>query len=111
MQCLPEGKPVPVNYYLGKYRFSVYFPANAEVKIHLFYEQSTPRERGTYILTTTQPWGHPLKKAAYYLFPKDVRITDSNYPLIQERSGEFHWSRERFMPLSDWHFAWKEEEK
>ena len=111
VQCLPEEKPVLVNYSLGKHRFSVYFSARADVMIRLSYEQKTPRGRGTYILTTAQPWGHPLEKVAYRLIPKGVRITDSNYPLILERSGEFHWSRERFMPSADWHFAWKEEEK
>jgi hypothetical protein len=109
MQFLPEEKPIPVNHSLGKYRFSVYFPASAEVKIHLFYEQTTPRGRGTYILTTTQPWGHPLEKAAYRLIPKGVRITDSNYPLTTDHPGEYRWIREKFMPPADWHFTWKEE--
>jgi hypothetical protein len=69
-QCLPDEKAVPVSHSLGKYRFSIYFPAQAHVRIRLSYEQFTPRARGTYILTSTKPWGRPLEKAIYRLIPE-----------------------------------------
>ena len=109
LQCLPEEKPVFVNHFLGKYRFSVYFPAQSNVIIRLFYEQATPRGKGTYILTTTKPWGRPLEKAAYRLLPEGVRITGSNYILTPDPYGAYRWTREQFMPLADWRFTWKEE--
>jgi hypothetical protein len=108
-QCLPEEKPVPVNHFLGKYRFSVCFPAQADVRIRLSYEQCTPQRRGTYILTSTKPWGRPLEKAIYRLIPDGVRITGSNYPLASDDSGAYQWTREQFMPPADWHISWKEE--
>jgi hypothetical protein len=109
IQCLPEKKIIPVIYSLGKYRFSIYFPARAKVEVHLSYDQTTPRGRGTYILTSTKPWGRPLEKAVYRLISEGVQITGSNYPLTLYDSRTYQWTREQFMPPADWRFTWKEE--
>jgi hypothetical protein len=87
------------------------FPGSGDVVLHLHYEQATHRGRGAYILTSTHSWGRPLEKAAYRLVPEGVQITSSNYPLIPDQSGVFHWTREQFMPSADWRFTWKEADK
>lgn len=89
LQRAPEERPIPVLYFLGKHRFAMDFPGGGNVVLHLHYEQATHRGRGTYILTSTQPWGRPLEKAAYRLIPEVVRIISSNYALIPDRSGAF----------------------
>lgn len=108
LQPGPEERPVPVLRFLGKHRFSIDFRGGGDVILHLHYKQATHRERGRYILTSTWPWGRPLEKAVYRLIPEGVQIVSSNYPLIPDRSGAFHWTREQFMPLADWRFTWKE---
>ncbi len=108
VQQTPERRWIPVSQSLGRHRFSIAFPGSGEVTLHLRYRQGTPRERGTYILTTTASWLRPLERAVYRLVPDGVRITGSNYPMAPEATGAFRWTRERFMPPEDWHFTWRE---
>lgn len=70
------------------------------------YTQKIPSNRAHYILTSTQSWKQPLKKAEFTLithsglFIRDFSISpDTSY--IRGNQTLYHWHRENFMPDRD----------
>ena len=106
-QLSPQQKPLATRYLLGRHRFNVFFKANERIQIVVEYRQQAPDKNATYLLTTTQPWKHPLQKGLYRLVPQQVVITHSNYALEPEGDHHFRFERHNFMPQKDWQFSWK----
>ena len=50
-------------------------------------------------------WKAPLKKGLYRIFPKDVSLTHSNYPLLSD-NNILYFEEAGFMPKADWEFSW-----
>ena len=100
-------RAIPVVELFGTCRFDLRFAANETIPLRVRYCQYAPTREARYILTTTQPWGRPMSKAKYRLYPKKVTITDSNYPLDPREGGALGFERRDFMPEADWAFAWE----
>jgi hypothetical protein len=92
---------------LGRHRFNLVFNAYEEIHIAVEYRQQAPKKYARYILSTTAPWKHSLRKGMYRLFPQEVIITRSNYALESGDHDNFRFQRKDFMPLDDWYFSWK----
>ncbi len=103
----PKQKPLVTRYLLGRHRFNLFFKANERIQIAVEYRQQTPKKTAIYLLTTTQPWKHPIQKGVYRLVPQQVVITHSNYALKPEGNHHFRFERQNFMPQEDWYFTWK----
>ena len=106
-QLDPEPKSLKTRYLLGRHRFNVFFKANERIQIAVEYRQQTPQQNATYLLTTTRPWKHPLRKGLYRLLPQQVAVTGSNYALESSGIDHFKFERQHFMPQDDWYFSWK----
>lgn len=96
--------PIPVRWLAGKPRFTVFISAHGRVHARVEYVQRSTDGTGTYLLTTTRPWGRSLDYGEYTMYAECVRLDRSNYPLGGADGRTF--VRERFMPEHDWRFAW-----
>lgn len=103
-----DRRGIPVRWLGGEPRFTVGVPASGSTTVRVRFVQTAPYGTGTYLLTTTRPWGRPLDRADYLLRTDGVRITGSNYPL--DGPDGLSFSREEFMPERDWTFTWEAEE-
>lgn len=106
-QLTPKEGTLATRYLWGRHRFNLFFKAHEKVKILVEYRQRAPERNAKYILTTTKPWKHPLRKGIYRLFPQEVIITRSNYALESGNHDAFRFQRTNFMPQDDWYFSWK----
>jgi hypothetical protein len=88
----------------GSPHFSVPVPAGGTARVRVRYSQDSPGV-GTYLLTTTRPWGRPLDRGEYQLKPVGVRIARSSYPL--DGADGLSFARDGFMPDRDWRFEWQ----
>ncbi|MGC4117068.1 MAG: hypothetical protein QM765_21405 [Myxococcales bacterium] len=85
-------------------RFDVPLPASGEATVRVRFTQRAPDRHGTYLLTTTRPWGRPLDRGEYVVIPEGVRIAH------QSLGEGLAAVRERFFPDADWTFEWTAEE-
>ena len=106
-QMALKQKNLETRYILGRHRFNLFFGANEQIQICVEYRQQAPKKNAKYLLSTTTPWRHPLRKGVYRLFPQDVTITRSNYGLDTGENDHFSFQRQNFMPQDDWYFSWK----
>jgi len=90
-------------------RNSVYFKisvlANDTVDLNIFYRQKISATN-KYIITSTQSWGQPLKKAVYTLTTeKDLKIKAFTYKRdsikIVNNKKVYLWEKQNFMPKND----------
>lgn len=104
----PKKEPLSLRHIFGKTGFDVYFSAKEEATIRVSYRQKAGGANGTYILTTTRPWGKPLENGVYMLYPHGTVIVSSNYPFnIPGNAPGFR--KTGFMPEKDWQFTWRRE--
>ncbi len=104
----PGGKAIPVRRVRGKTGFEAGFAARDDAEIRVSYRQKAAGGTGTYILTTTRPWGLPLERGVYVLHPHGTIILSSNYePDLP--GGDPGFERTGFLPEQDWHFTWRRE--
>lgn len=103
----PFESELPVVRMLGTHRFEAAFSAYEEVTVVVEYRQQTATKDATYLLTTTAPWGRPLERGLYRLFPMGVDITGSNYALSLSEDGAMIFKKEDFMPDKEWKFSWE----
>ncbi len=96
--------PIAVLWFGGEPHFSVRVPAFGAAWVRVRFTQFTLTRSATYLLTTTKPWGRPLDRGEYFLRPRAVRISGSNYPFNREQC--FCFARQQFMPDKEWRFAW-----
>ncbi|MBI3601106.1 MAG: hypothetical protein HY097_10780 [Nitrospinae bacterium] len=109
-RLMPGKEMFRLRHIFGKTGFEVYFHANEEAEIRVSYRQKAVTMDATYILTTTKPWGKPLEKAVYILYPHGTIIASSNYPFnLPGDTPGFH--KTGFMPDKDWQFTWRKNEK
>ena len=101
-----ESVALPVYFLLGAHRFSITFRAKERLTVRVKYYQYTPDQDAWYILTTTQPWGRPLRTGRYTLSFTNTHFTTSNYSLTQDNDGTYYFERENFMPQYNWRFSW-----
>ncbi|MBX3465606.1 MAG: hypothetical protein KF878_01755 [Planctomycetes bacterium] len=94
--------PLPVRWVLGRPRVSVTVPARGAVELRVRFEQVCAAGRGTYLLTTTRPWGRPLVEAEYLVRTDRVRLVRSSLPLD---AGD-RTVRRDFLPEDDWRLEW-----
>ena len=106
-QLVPKQKNLETRYILGRHRFNLFFGAFEQIQILVEYRQQAPKKNAKYLLSTTTPWKHPLRKGMYRLFPQEVIITRSNYALEPGDHDNFRFQRKHFMPQDDWYFSWK----
>jgi len=82
--------------------FVVYMPPQDTVDVNIFYRQKTA-EKNTYIITSTQSWQQPLKKAVYTLttsLPIDEKMFSYPFDFKEIISGRtlYRWEKTNFMP-------------
>jgi hypothetical protein len=106
-QLVPKRETLTTRYILGRHRFNLFFKAYEEIHLAVEYRQQAPKRNAKYLLSTTKPWKHPLRKGIYRLFPHEVIITRSNYDLGARDHDHFSFQRTNFMPQDDWYFSWK----
>lgn len=106
-QLVPKRNNLETRYILGRHRFNLFFGAFEQIQILVEYRQQAPKKNAKYLLSTTTPWKHPLRKGMYRLFPQEVIITRSNYALEPGDHDNFRFQRKHFMPQDDWYFSWK----
>ncbi len=85
--------------------FKVTVPANDTVDLNIFYRQKKS-STNKYILTSTQLWKQPLKKAVYSLTTeKNLKIKSFTYEpdsiRINADKTVYLWEKENFMPEKD----------
>ncbi len=95
---------LPVRWLGGRHHVTLHVPARSRVRMRVDYVQRSTDRSGTYILTTTRPWGRPLDFGKYSIRPECVNVTSSNY-VLDGRDG-LSFARRGFMPAEDWHFSW-----
>ncbi len=95
---------LPVRWLGGRHHVTLHVPARSRVQIRVDYVQRSTDRSGTYILTTTRPWGRPLDLGKYRIRPECVTVTSSNYVLDGE--GGLSFALRGFMPAEDWRFSW-----
>lgn len=85
--------------------FKIIVPANDTVDLNIYYcQQKSTTNR--YIITSTQSWGKPLRKAVYSLSTeKELRIKSFTYQpdsvkIINDKKL-YLWERKDFMPNID----------
>lgn len=104
-----EKQQIPIRRIFGKYQFELKFNPKEEKCILIKYYQYAPERNATYLLTTTKPWRQPISFGEYRLFPKQVKITSSNYPVESIQGNFMSFTRKRFMPRQDWSISWETE--
>ncbi|MEK6742605.1 MAG: hypothetical protein AABZ15_03295 [Nitrospirota bacterium] len=102
----PGKEDIRLRHLFGSTGFDVSFAAHEEAEIRVTYRQKAGGMSATYILKTTQPWGRPLERGVYTLYPHGAIIVSSNYPLdLPGKAPGFH--KTGFMPDKDWQFTWR----
>jgi hypothetical protein len=99
-----ELRELPVLWILGVPRLEVPLPPNGYAHVRVRFSQMATAGVATYLLTTTTPWGQPLKHGEYLLHSEGVRIHASNYALNGPAVGSF--VRQEFLPVKDWTISW-----
>ena len=88
---------------------AIYFDISLKPKdtlnVNIFYRQITSN-KNTYIITTTQKWGHPLDKAFYTLTaPNEMIINSFSYPpdslYCNNDNKLYKWEKYHFSPKFD----------
>lgn len=110
-RAVPSEGELPVLRTFGTDRFEAAFSAYEDVTIVVEYRQHSATRDATYLLTTTAPWGRPLERGLYRLFPMGVDITGSNYALSPLEDGAMIFKKEDFMPDKEWGFSWEVREE
>jgi len=84
------------------FTFFINMPPRDTVDVNIFYRQKTA-EKNTYIITSTQAWKQPLKKAVYTLItslPADEK--NFAYPFVSKEvindKTLYRWEETNFMP-------------
>lgn len=85
--------------------FKITVPANDTVDLNIFYRQKKS-SINKYIITSTQSWGKPLKKAVYSLSTeKELNIKSFTYKpdtiKIIDDKKLYLWNKTDFMPKND----------
>lgn len=101
-----ELRELPVRWMLGVPRLEVPLPAAGYAHVRVRFSQRATAEIATYLLTTTAPWGRPLERGEYLLYPEGVHVQASNYVLKNGAVGK-SFMREKFQPDQDWTFRWR----
>jgi hypothetical protein len=92
-----------------KYTQGISFPISISVMdsmdVNIFYRQRR-KKTNTYIITSTQTWGNPLKLACYTLTaPLNLEIENFSYQpdSIATSSNHkiYYWKKQNFMPDKD----------
>lgn len=106
-ELAPRPRMIPLRAILGLHHFDIALRAHEEVCVRVRYDQMAPGSDARYILTTTQPWLHPLQSGVYRLIPDRVNIVSSNYPVHLLAPDTVGFLEKDFMPQRDWIFAWR----
>ena len=82
--------------------FFINTPPRDTTDVNIFYKQKTAKEN-TYIITSTQSWKQPLKKAVYTLITfLPVEEKYFSYPFLSKEiiNGKilYRWEKSNFMP-------------
>lgn len=110
-----RSRALEVTNFLGRDYFRLYAGPGETCHVVVSFSHAAPENRGLYLLTTTAPWGKPLKRGEYIIRTvadsraddaAKMRLLDSSLPL--QARGPGLWSTELldFMPDRDWTFSW-----
>lgn len=102
-----DSKPLALRHLLGQHRFELRFEGHQRVEVRLRYRQYTPGRKATYLLTTTQGWGRPLRSGIYRLRPNAARLTASSLPLRKIDGNTLVYERHDFLPTNEWTLSWE----
>ena len=102
-----DGKPLALRHLMGQHRFELRFASRERVEIRLRYRQYAPGRNATYLLTTTQRWGRPLRSGVYRLRPNAARFIASSLPLQKKDGGMLVCERRNFLPKDEWRLSWE----
>jgi hypothetical protein len=96
--------------HFGDVRFRVFLRPHEAKWVRVDYVQSARTPQGTYILTTTRKWGHPLLYGDYILhLGQGLHLVEMNYPPdFVSGNNTYSFSKSNFYPSEDWKFAWSE---
>ncbi|MFB6317860.1 hypothetical protein [Saccharicrinis sp. FJH54] len=102
---LNTGGLIPFGRQIKAVSFMLIIPAGDTVDVNIFYRQKVSYIN-TYILTSTQAWGEPLKKAVYTLTnDADISIKSFSYlpdsSRISNNKQLYFWEMQDFMPTQD----------
>ena len=91
--------------------FGVKVPADSETKVNVKYSQRISSDTMKYILTSTQNWIHPLKKAEYeIILPKEFDLKDLSIKPYKKDSDStnniYIINKQNFMPETDLTVTW-----
>jgi hypothetical protein len=87
--------------------YRVKVPGRGILEVRAMYSQRHNGAYGRYVLTTTESWGRPLRRAQFELELDSVDLIDSNYELSGSKNGALTFQRSGFMPDEDWVFTFK----
>lgn len=105
-----SGEPINIRKFLNDDTFTLYFKPFERIDVQLYYSQATQTPNARYILTTTNAWRRPLKKAHYFLKTVGVKNIGSNYEMKNAGTNVWNWERVNFMPKNDWLIKWEKPE-
>jgi len=92
-----------------KYEHDIYFDLQMlpydTIEYNIFYRQALAK-KNTYILTTTNTWGAPLKNAVYSLTTiKNIKIISFSYEPDSSKSDSikttYFWHKQNFLPQTE----------
>jgi len=91
------------------FTFFINMPPRDTVDVNIFYRQKAA-EKNTYIITSTQTWKQPLKKAVYTLLTSlPVDEKNFSYPFISKEvindKTLYRWEETNFMPDKEFDVA------
>lgn len=91
--------------------FNITILPNDTLDINIFYKQEAA-EKNTYIITSTQSWEQPLKKAAYTLTTSlPVNEKEFTYPFLSKETINnktlYRWEEADFMPNKEFEIVIK----
>ena len=100
------GEFVPFDKEKEGIRFRFVINANDYMTINVFYVQQIRTDSVTYILTTTQLWEEPLKRAEYSLLVDgDNKVKEfwifPDGEVNKDNQTWYYWKRRNFMPDKD----------
>jgi len=92
--------------------FNVNMLPQDTVDVNIFYKQKSV-EKNTYIITSTQSWKQPLKKAVYTLTTSlPMNEKEFSYPFLSKEiiNGKtfYRWEKSNFMPDKEFEIITKE---
>ena len=102
---LQEFKSIPFSRQHNSISFDLEITSSDTLEINLFYRQPAAN-KNSYILSSTQYWNKPLKKAVYTLTtPFGYKIQSFSFPPDQMKSENNHhvyiWHKQDFLPEMD----------